>query len=62
MEDALLDRLVDHGDGIRQNLLNFVTLARVERGPQLLDVRSDFGLVATIDDATLLVLSHALLC
>jgi len=62
VQDALLDRLVDHRHGIGQNLLNFVTLARVERRPQLLDIRPDLGLMAAINGATLLALPHALLC
>ena len=62
VQDALLDRLVDHGHGIRQNLLNLVALACVERRPQLLDIRSDLRLVTTVDGATLLALSYALLC
>ena len=62
VQDALLDRLVDHRNCIRQNVLNLVRLARIERRPQLLDLRSDLCLVATINGATLLALPYALLC
>ena len=60
MHDALLDRFVDHRNGDGQHLLDLLTIPRIERRAHFLDVRSDLGFVSTINNASLLTLSHAL--
>src|SRR5689334_16950575 len=62
VHDTLLDRLVDHRNGLRQYLLNLISLARVERRAHLLDVGPNLGSMTTINHAPLLTLPNALLC
>lgn len=62
VQDAFLDRLIDHGNGVRQHCLNLVILPGVERRPQLLDIGPDLGPITAIDQAPLLILADPLLC
>ena len=62
VQDALLDRLVDHGNGDWQHLLDFVSVAGIERRPHFLNIGSNLRPVTAINQAPLLILSHALFC
>ena len=62
VHDALLHGLVDHCHDLRKHILHVLALARVERRTQLLDISPDLRAMASINDASFLTLSDALLC